>query len=169
MSQGSRYKPTFRRHREGVTDYRKRKKLLKSRKIRAVIRRSLNHITVQFVQYKEDGDVVLVSAISSDLKRYGWKLPKDTTTAAYLTGLLAGKRAQEVGVKECIADIGRYTPCKGSRVFAAIKGIIDAGVECPCDESMFPDEKRLAGEHLTHKPSVPVEQVKEQILEGKTR
>ena len=167
MRQGPRYIPTFRRHREGVTDYRKRKRLLKSRKIRAVIRKTLNHVIVQFVKYKEEGDIVVASAISSDLKKYGWEASKDSTPAAYLTGVLAGKRAKESGVEECIVDIGRYTPSKGSRLFAVVKGIVDAGVYCPCDESMFPDEERIAGKHLKNKPKAPVEQIKNQILGGK--
>ncbi|KAA0009037.1 MAG: 50S ribosomal protein L18 [Thermoplasmata archaeon] len=167
MKHGPTYRPMFKRHRLGITDYRKRKKLLKSRKIRAVIRKSLNHIRVQFVQYKEDGDVVLASAISSDLTKYGWKkTPKDTTSAAYLTGMLAGKRAKEKGIEECIVDIGRYTPTKGSRVFAAVKGIIDAGIMCPADESVFPSEDRILGKHLSRKPEVAVEEIKKKILEG---
>ncbi|HEC82131.1 MAG TPA: 50S ribosomal protein L18 [Thermoplasmatales archaeon] len=168
MKHGPRFIPTFRRHREGVTDYRKRKKLLKSRKIRAVIRKTLNRVIVQFVKYNENGDIIVASAVSSDLKKYGWKTPMDSTSAAYLTGVLAGKRAKKAGVEECIVDIGRYTASKGSRLFAAVKGIVDAGVNCPCDESMFPDEKRINGEHLKHKPTVPVEQIKDQILGGKT-
>ncbi len=161
------YKPKFKRHRLGITDYRKRKKLLKSRKIRAVIRKSLKYIRVQFVKYDEKGDIVLASAISSDLERFGWKeAPKDTTPAAYLTGLLAGKRAKGKGITECIVDIGRYTPTRGSRLFAAVKGIIDAGIKCPCDESVFPSEDRIKGEHLKIKPDVSVDEVREKILGG---
>jgi len=167
MRHDSTYRPKFKRHRLGITDYRKRRKLLKSGKVRAVVRRSLKYIRVQFIQFKEEGDVVLASAISSDLAKYGWKeTPKDTTPAAYLTGLLAGKRAKERGIEECIADIGRYNPSKGSRVFAAIKGIIDAGIKCPADESIFPEKDRLFGKHLSKKPEVPVEEMKKKILEG---
>jgi large subunit ribosomal protein L18 len=162
----SAYRPMFKRHRLGITDYRKRKRLLKSRKIRAVIRKSLNHIRVQFIQYREGGDVVLASASSENLTKYGWKkTSKDTTPAAYLTGLLAGKRARSKGIEECIVDIGRYTPTRGSRIFAAVKGIIDAGIGCPADEKIFPSEARILGKHLARKPEVPVEKIKSEILE----
>jgi len=167
MKHGPRYKPPLKRRRLGITDYRRRKQLLKSGKVRAVIRRSLRYITVQFVQYKENGDEVIASATSKELEKYGWDGSKDSTPAAYLTGLIAGKKAIDKGIDECIADIGRYTSSKGARVFAAIKGIIDAGIECPCDESMFPDDERIAGNHLPKKPKSSVEEIKSKILGGK--
>jgi len=166
MSHGPRYRLPFKRRRLGITDYRKRKKLLKSRKVRAVIRRSLKYITVQFVKYNEKGDEVLASATSKELEKYGWNGTKDTTPAAYLTGVIAGMRAKERGINECIADIGRYTASRGARVFAAIKGIIDAGIECPCDESMFPSEERIKGEHLGKKLNVDVFEIRDKIVGG---
>jgi large subunit ribosomal protein L18 len=38
------------------------------------------------------------------------------------------------------------TPSKGARVFAAIKGAIDAGLRIPASEEIFPDEARIRGE-----------------------
>ena len=166
MSQGPRYRLPFKRRRLGITDYRKRKNLLKSRKIRAVIRRSLRYITIQFVKYNEKGDEVLVAVTSKELEKYGWNGTKDSTPAAYLTGIIAGIKAKEKGINECIVDIGRYTASRGARVFAAIKGIIDAGVECPCDESMFPSEERIKGEHLQKKLNVDVFEIKDKIMGG---
>ena len=166
MKQGPRYIPPFKRRRLGITDYRKRKNLLKSRKVRAVVRRSLKYITVQFIRYNEKGDEVLASATSKELEKYGWDASKDTTPAAYLTGVLAGKRANEKGIEECIADIGRYTASKGCRVFAAIKGIIDAGVHCPCSEEVFPSEDRIKGEHLEKKPKIDVFELRDKIIGG---
>jgi large subunit ribosomal protein L18 len=31
---------------------------------------------------------------------------------------------------------------------AALKGVIDAGLQVPADEETFPDEERLTGKHL---------------------
>lgn len=164
MSQGPRYKMHFKRRRLGITDYRKRKNILRSKKIRAVIRRSLNYITVQFVKYNEKGDEIIAAATSKELEKYGWDGTKDSTPAAYLTGLLAGLRAKEKGIEECIPDIGRYRASRGARVFAAIKGIIDSNISCPCDETMFPSEDRIRGEHLQKKPSVDVFEIKDRMM-----
>ena len=117
MKQGPRYHVKSRRHREGRTDYRKRLKLLKSRKTRIVIRKSIKNINVQFVDYRPEGDIILVSKHSNDLiKNYKWKYSTSSIPAAYLTGLLAGKMAVKKGIKEGILDIGRYRPTKGSKL-----------------------------------------------------
>ena len=168
MKQGPRYHVKPRRHRDGRTDYRKRLKLLKSRKIRIVVRKSLKATRVQFVEYKPDGDKILTSAISNELvKKYNWKYSVSTTPAAYLTGLLAGKKAQKQGIKEGILDIGRYVPTTGSRLFAALKGVIDAGIVCPHDENMIPKEERILGNHLNKDISPAVNDIKTKIIGGK--
>ena len=59
MTQGPRYHVKPRRRREGKTDYRKRLRLLRSRKIRMVVRKSLKNTQVQLVEYKE-GDLIQV-------------------------------------------------------------------------------------------------------------
>ena len=61
MAHGAKYRVPFRRRREGKTDYRKRLKLLLSRKPRLVVRKSLNNIIAQIVEYDEKGDRVVVS------------------------------------------------------------------------------------------------------------
>ena len=40
------------------------------------------------------------------------------------------------------------------RMAAALKGIIDAGLEIPADSETFPAEERINGEHLTVKNEV---------------
>ena len=67
MARGPRYKRPFRRRAEGKTNYHKRLKLLKSRKLRLVIRASNNHVRVQVVESKLGGDKVLVSSFSKEL------------------------------------------------------------------------------------------------------
>ena len=168
MKHGPRHHVKLRRHRDGRTDYRRRLKLLKSRKIRIVVRKSLKNIKVQFIKYYPEGDKILVSAISNELvKKFNWKYSTATISASYLTGLLAGTKAIDKGVKEGILDIGRNSPTAGNKLFAALKGIIDAGIECPHDESKMPSEDRIQGKHLNKEISLVVDKIKSDIIGGK--
>ena len=160
MKQGPRYYIKQRRRREGITDYRKRLKLLKSRKIRIVVRNSLKNIRVQFIEYEVSGDKILSSAISNELiKDYTWKYSTSSSSAAYLTGFLAAKRALDKGIKEGVLDIGRTKPVKGSKIFAALKGVLDAGIKCPCNNDKLPEEKRIMGHHLDKKIETEVKNI----------
>jgi large subunit ribosomal protein L18 len=94
------------------------------------------------------GDSTVASAISTELGGHGWTAGTGNIPAAYLTGLLAGLRAKSRGVKEVILDVGLNPPVKGSRVYAALKGAVDAGLEVPHDPEVLPTEARLAGEHI---------------------
>jgi len=168
MKQGPRYHVKPRRRREGRTDYRQRLRLLKSRKIRMVVRRSLKNTQIQFIEYKEKGDNILATANSKELaSKYNWKYSTSNIPAAYLTGILAGKRAKDKGIEECILDMGRYVPVKGSKVFASLKGAIDAGLDCPVDEAKIPDEERLMGTHVDEKIKPAVNEIKNKIIGGK--
>jgi large subunit ribosomal protein L18 len=168
MKTGPRYHVKPRRRREGKTDYRKRLALLKSRNTRLVIRKSINNTVIQFIDYNEKGDIIRATATSKELvKKYNWKYSTSTTPAAYLTGLLAGKRAKEQGVTECVLDIGRYIPVTGSKVFAGLKGVIDSGVTCPLDEKKLPSEERITGQHLDKNISDDVNSIKTKIIGGK--
>ena len=138
----------YKRKRQGKTDYKKRLTLLLSKKPKLVIRKSINNISLQVVQYFENGDKVIVSAKSSELSKFGWELNKSNIPAAYLTGLLIGKRAKEKKVGEIIVDIGLNTPTKGGKLFAALKGTVDAGIQIPHSKEMFPDEKTISGENI---------------------
>ncbi|MCX8172456.1 MAG: 50S ribosomal protein L18 [Archaeoglobaceae archaeon] len=148
MAKGPRYKVPNRRRREGYTNYRKRLKLLLSKKTRFVVRITNRRILVQLIDYSPDGDVVLLHVDSEKLREFGWKGDLNNTPAAYLTGLLAGKKALEMGIKEAILDIGLRSPVRGSRVFAALKGAVEAGLNIPHDEEILPDDSRILGEHI---------------------
>ncbi|MEM1540291.1 MAG: 50S ribosomal protein L18 [Candidatus Bathyarchaeia archaeon] len=149
MAKSSRYSVPYRRRREGKTDYRKRKALILSRKPRLVVRGTLKNIIVQIVAAKPHGDEVLVSAHSRELLReYGWKAPRGNLPAAYLTGLLCGLKAKAQGIEEAVLDIGLHSPTKGARVFAALKGVLDAGLNVPHGEEKLPDENRIKGMHI---------------------
>lgn len=148
MARGPAYRVPFRRRREGKTNYYCRKELIKSEKIRLVIRCSLSHTRVQFVKSEVKGDKVLISAFSKELKKYGWKAPYGNLPAAYLTGFLAGLKAKNSELKEAVIDAGIKKPSKGSRIYAGLKGIIDAGIYVPCDDRVFPSDDRVEGKHI---------------------
>ena len=149
MAHGPRYRVAKRRRYEGKTNYHRRLKLLKSRKLRAVIRASNNHTVVQIIESKKAGDKVLVSAFSGELlKKYDYNANTGNIPASYLTGYLAGVRAKKSNVNEAILDLGIFY--HRNRVLAAFKGIIDAGIEVPHKEDFFPEniEERIKGTHI---------------------
>jgi len=107
---------------------------------------------VQILTPGMTGDTVVASAHSRYLLEKGWKGSRKSVPAAYLTGYLAGKKAIGKGAKGAIMYTGtrRFT----QRMAAALKGIIDAGLEVPADSERFPAEERINGEHLTVKNEV---------------
>lgn len=142
------YTPQFRRRRAAKTDYSARLKLIKAGRLRLVIRPSLSHIVLQFIAYKPTGDATLASASSAELRRYGWLAPTGNLPAAYLTGLLAGLRATAAGITACVLDIGLQTSTPGSRLYAALKGVLDAGIAVPHAAHVLPAAERLVGRHI---------------------
>ncbi len=148
MAMGPRFSVKFRRAREGKTDYKKRVTLLKSNLPRLVVRKSNKQILAQVVSFDVKGDRVIAQANSAELKKLGWRHGLKNTPAAYLTGLLAGKRALEKKVPEAILDVGLYTTVRGAKVFAALKGAVDAGLKINHDTKVFPAEDRIAGKHI---------------------
>lgn len=147
MARGSTYRVPLRRRREGKTDYQARKALVLSRTPRLVARSTLKNFVAQIVVAKPEGDEVLAAAHSRELKKYGWKAPTGNVPAAYLTGLLCGLKAKAKGVAEAVLDIGLVAPTKGSKVFAALNGVLDAGVDVPHDEKKMVNE-RIEGAHI---------------------
>ena len=149
MAKGPRSRVSFRRRIEGKTDYHKRLKLLKSRKLRAVIRASNNHIRVQIIKSALSGDKILVSAFSQELtSKYKWNASTGNIPAAYLTGYLAGIKAKKNDIQEVIFDLGIFY--HRNRVLAACKGIIDTGISIPYREEFFPEnfDNRIKGLHI---------------------
>jgi len=138
----------MRRRREVRTDYHQRLRLLKSGKPRLVARKSNRHVTAQLIVTGPNGDETVASAHSSDLAEYGWEAPTGNLPSAYLTGLLAGKRALDAGLEEAVLDIGLNSPTPGSKVFAMQEGAIDAGVEIPHNEDVLAEWPRNRGEHI---------------------
>jgi large subunit ribosomal protein L18 len=148
MAHGPTYRVKFRRRREGRTDYYRRRRLLMSRLPRLVVRKTNTSMIVQLVNAEIVGDRTVASAVSRELPTYGWSASTGNLPAAYLTGLLAGRRAKERGVETAVLDLGLNPPIKGSRVYAALKGALDAGLEVAHDPDILPDESRLKGDHV---------------------
>lgn len=149
MAKGPRYRVPYRRRREAKTDYKARRILATSDRLRLVFRPFNRNITIQFVASKKEGDYVIAQASSSDLRKYGWLGSKKNTPAAYLLGLLAGRRAVKEGIEQANLDIGLARPTKGSRVFAAVKGALDAGLEVPYDSDILPEHGRIGGDSIS--------------------
>ena len=109
---------------------------------------SLRHTSVQIVEFDAQGDQVLVTAHSRELLEMGWNKATGNLPAAYLTGYLAGKKAVAKGLNEAVLDIGLKVPAKGATVFAALKGMLDAGMSIPHGKDVLPSKERLAGKHI---------------------
>ncbi|MCS7105216.1 MAG: 50S ribosomal protein L18 [Thermofilaceae archaeon] len=148
MPKGGRFKVPFRRRREGVTNYYKRRKMILSGQPRFVVRITNRYVIAQVVKASPKGDLTLVSAHSGELAKYGWKGGTKNTPAAYLVGLLIGLRARNQGISNAILDIGLRSASTGARVFATAKGAIDAGLSISLGENVVPDEQRIKGLHI---------------------
>ncbi|MEM3444773.1 MAG: 50S ribosomal protein L18 [Thermoplasmata archaeon] len=161
------YRVQMRRKREGKTDYRFRLRILRSGLPRAVVRKTNRNIIVQLFEFDAKGDRVLASATGFELKKkFGFQGNTDTTPASYLAGYLAGKRAIQKNVSKAVLDIGFHSPAKGARVFAALKGLLDAGIEIPHSEEKLPDDDRIHGKHLKNFDSNQVEEIRKKIDNG---
>ena len=149
MATGPRYRVPFRRRREGKTNYRSRRALVLSRVPRVVVRLSLKHTRIQIIEAEAIGDKVVVSTHSRELaKKYGWLSNCGNVPSAYLSGLLCGYKALANGIEKAFLDVGLHIPSKGTRIFAALKGVVDAGVEVPHSEDIIPDENIINGSKI---------------------
>ena len=151
MATGPRYRVPFRRRREGKTNYRTRRALVLSRVPRLVVRLTLKHALIQIIEAEARGDKVMVSAHSRELvNKYGWLSNCGNIPSAYLTGLLCGYKAMTKGIDKAFLDVGLHIPSKGTRVFAALKGVLDAGIEVPHSEDIIPDENTVSGNQIAN-------------------
>lgn len=151
----------YKRKIAGLTNYKRRLTLLKSGKTRLVVRSSNKYLILQLVDYKVDGDKVLCSINSNELKKYGWKQSCNNLPSAYLAGLLLAKKSSKI--KEAILDIGRNISQVGGKIYAAMKGVNDGGVSINHDESVLPSEDRISGKHMGDKVVKNFEEVKKKI------
>ena len=148
MATGPRYFVPFRRRREGKTDYYQRTRLIVADVPRMVVRKTNRHIIVQLVTAELDGGRTLVAASSAELEKYGYKGSTSSTPAAYLTGMLFAVKAKKAKQESAILDIGLNRATPGARVFAALKGAVEAGLAIPHGEEILPSDERAKGAHI---------------------
>lgn len=163
------FKVKLRRRREGKTDYQQRRNLLRQDvnkfgavKSRLVVRFTNSKVICQIVKAFVDGDRVVASADSTELKKFGVTFGLTNYFAAYATGMLCARRAlgvnglshyevnTEIGehkltedvdderrAYKVFLDVGLKRATKGAKVFAAMKGASDAGLFIPHSPSKF--------------------------------
>ncbi len=160
---GPKFLVHYRRRREGKTDFSKRLALVKSGKTRMVVRRSNKTVLIQFIDFDPKGDKTLLSVNGQHLvKTYKWPSKRNVWTA-YLAGLMAGKLAHKKGVKDFVLDMGMYPSSKGSVLYAALKGAVDAGLKTSFKIEMIPEQKLS---NPQEKDKSLFEQVKTKIMAG---
>ena len=149
MARSGRYKVKFRRRRKGKTDHRSRLALVKSGRPRIVIRKTGRYVLAQFIEAGLEGDKIIARAFSKELEKFGWTYSPKNIPAAYLTGYLAALRGKRGGINEAVLDSGRYVSTRGSRVYAALKGALDAGIVIAHADDVVPTDGRIKGSEIS--------------------
>jgi len=139
----------------------------KTPKYRFVVRFTNKDIVCQIISSDLTHDAVLSAAYAHELPRYGVKLGLTNFGAAYCTGLLLARRvnskfslkydgpakvtgeqfiveAQEDGPRpfKALLDVGLARTTTGSKVFGALKGAADGGLDVPHNDRRFPGTKK---------------------------
>nr|ABK93902.1 unknown [Populus trichocarpa] len=145
-------------------------------KYRFVVRFSNKDIVAQITSASITGDTVLASAYAHELPRYGLEVGLTNYAAAYCTGLLLARRllkmlemdeeyegnveatGEDFSVEpadtrrpfRALLDVGLVRTTTGNRVFGALKGALDGGLDIPHSEKRFAgfgkDNKQLDAE-----------------------
>lgn len=156
-----------RRRRECKTDYLSRMKLLKSEKPRLVFRKTNTAVIAQYVKSDEAKDKVSFGVTSKVLLKHGWpenfKGSLKSIPASYLTGYLVAKKIQKDKLDTPIVDLGMQRILHKTKIFAFIKGLIDAGLEIECKEEAFPEEERIEGKNMKEDFSKTFSEIKTKI------
>ncbi|CAI0459456.1 unnamed protein product [Linum tenue] len=144
-------------------------------KYRFVVRFSNKDVVAQIIHSTIAGDHVMAAAYSHELSRYGLEVGHTNYAAAYCTGLLLARRVLKMleldeeyqGNVEAsgedytvepadrrpfraLLDVGLVRTTTGNRVFGALKGALDGGLDIPHSEKRFAgfskDSKQLDAE-----------------------
>ncbi len=158
----ARLRVKFRRRNENRTDYKARLAMLKSNQPRLVIRKSNNYIIAEIITSKNAQDSVVCYVNSKELQRFGWKSSCKNLPASYLSGFLIGIKAKKSRISKAILDIGIEISTKGSRIYAVLKGALDAGLDIHHSKEIIPSDDRIRGKHI--KDKFDIEQIKERII-----
>ena len=158
-------KVQYKRRRENKTDYVARRKMLEGDIPRIVIRKTNRYIIAELVKSKEAQDSVICSVNSKELIKYGWpnSFSIKNLPACYLTGFLLGKKIKEKNNEKAILDIGLIRSTKGNKIYAVLKGVLDAGINVAHSEEILPEEKRILGSHINEKIKDQFEKTKSGI------
>jgi len=137
-----------------------------SHKYRLVVRITNKDVICQIVYSEINNDKILCAAYSHELPRYGIKLGLTNYAASYATGLLLARRilatlkmaamyegqtkvdGKDFNVEakkdaerrpfKALLDIGLARTTTGARIFGALKGACDGGLNIPHGERRFP-------------------------------
>ena len=156
-----------RRRKENKTDYLKRLKLLKSKMPRIVFRKTNKYIIAQYVTSKQAKDKVEIGLSSKQLIKYGW--PKEfqgslkSIPASYLTGFLIGKKIIKEKKETPIVDFGMIKVLHKTKIFAFLKGLIDAGIKINYKKDVFPNDEKITGKNLKKDFSKTFNEIKSKI------
>jgi len=134
-------------------------------KYRMIVRFTNKDIICQVAYARIQGDVVMCAAYSHELPKYGVKVGLTNYAAAYCTGLLLARRlltklnladiyegqtkvdgdmfnVEDVdgkpGAFRCFLDVGLARTTTGARIFGALKGAADGGLDIPHSNKRFP-------------------------------
>jgi len=134
-------------------------------KYRLIVRFTNKDITCQIAYAKIEGDVVVCAAYAHELPKYGIKVGLTNYAASYCTGLLLARRllkkfrldqiykgcesvsGEQYNVEDiegkprafrAYLDVGLARTTTGARVFGAMKGAADGGIDIPHSTKRFP-------------------------------
>ncbi|MCI3756280.1 60S ribosomal protein L5, partial [Escherichia coli] len=134
-------------------------------KYRFIVRFTNKDVICQVAYARIEGDVIVCAAYSHELPRYGVKVGLTNYAAAYCTGLLLARRLLkkfkldeiykgkeeadgeefyvedeegQPGAFRAYLDIGLYRTTTGARIFGALKGAVDGGLDIPHSTKRFP-------------------------------
>jgi len=151
-------------------------------KYRLVVRFTNRDIIAQIFSSDLDHDVCLASAYAHELKRYGLKVGFTNYAAAYATGLLLARRVNvKFGLNElyegnkeingedynvtedadenekspfkALLDVGLKRTTTGARIFGALKGATDGGIDVPHKDRRFPGSAKSEEEGKKYEPN----------------
>jgi len=142
-------------------------------KYRMIVRFTNKDIICQIAYAKIEGDAIICAAYAHELPRYGVKVGLTNYAAAYCTGLLLARRLLkslkldeiytgndeingdeyyvesedgQPGAFRCYLDVGLARTTTGARIFGALKGAADGGLDIPHSVKRFPGYDHEAGE-----------------------
>lgn len=167
-----RFQPKFKRRQDGKTDYQARRHLcaqyknkFNTPKHRLIVRTTNKDVVCQVAYSRMAGDVVICSAYSHELPKFGVNVGLKNYAAHYCTGLLLARRllaqmkldqlytgqtevdGDEYNVEpsedgpgpfRCFLDTGLTRTTTGNKVFGALKGAVDGGLDIPHSCKRFP-------------------------------